>query len=158
MSENIGVQKSNPFGSVGELTPYEHIAQFYDDDDALIETLGQYIGSTLTAGDSAIIIATEVHLQALERRLHESGVDVVSALIQNRYIALQADKTLRRFMVEQWVDEKRFCNFVAEVTTRARGNGRRIRAFWGNGRAALGKGRCCRNNSVGTVVEHPMQG
>jgi hypothetical protein len=129
MTENVNLQESGALYSLGELAPCEHIAQFYEHDRALIRTLINFIGSGLAAGESAIVIATEAHLRVLEQGLHDSGVDVVSALIQGRYIALLADETLRRFMVKRWPDEKLFGNFVTELITRARGNGRRVRAF-----------------------------
>lgn len=130
MTESINVQgELDVNSSFGELAACEHIAQFYEHDSILIGTLIVYIGGALSAGDSAIVIATEEHLRALEQGLHESGVDVVSALIQGCYIPLLADETLRRFMVKEWPDEKLFTDFATELITRARGNGRQVRAF-----------------------------
>ena len=83
----------------------------------------------LSAGESAVIIATEAHLAALEQEFYESGVNVVNALIQGRYIALLADDTLRRFMVNRWPDERLFADCVTELIAKARRNGRQVRAF-----------------------------
>ena len=46
-----------------------HIVQFYAEDAALLDTLSRSVGTALGAGDSAVVIATEPHLDALARRL-----------------------------------------------------------------------------------------
>jgi len=113
----------------GEIAPSEHIAQFYEHDGVLLDTLTGFIGGGLKAGESTIVIATAAHLRALEVGLQSSGVDMVSALVQHRYIALLADEALDRLMVKQWPDDTLFTDFVTELITRARANGRRVRAF-----------------------------
>ncbi|HKV80804.1 MAG TPA: MEDS domain-containing protein [Candidatus Sulfotelmatobacter sp.] len=129
MTENISVQRANAFHSFGELSPSEHIAQFYEHDQELVDTLIHFIGGALSDGESAIVIATKPHLAALEQALQDSRVDVADALIQGRYIALLADEALRHFMVNRWPDERLFTDFVTKLITRARANGRRVRAF-----------------------------
>jgi hypothetical protein len=83
----------------------------------------------LKAGDSAIIIATAEHLQALEERIKDTGVDVATARMQDRYIALEAGEALTRFMVKGWPDDKLFTNLVTDLIMRARVNSQRVRAF-----------------------------
>src|ERR1700674_4885625 len=85
----------------GEIAPCEHIAQFYEHDGVLLDSLVGFIGGGLKAGESAIVIATSEHLKALEERLQASSVDVATAQSQDRYITLEAEKALDRFMVKQ---------------------------------------------------------
>ena len=113
----------------GEIAPCEHIAQFYEHDGVLLDTLTGFIGGGLKSGESTIVIATAEHLQALERRLLASNVDMAAARSQDRYIAVLAEEALARFMVRQWPDDQRFTDLVDELITRARASGRRVRAF-----------------------------
>ncbi len=134
VSNRETVYSVNPMASChpvlgGEIAPCEHIAQFYEKDSVLLESLIGFVGGGLKAGDSTIVIATAAHLKSLEKALLSSGIDLVSAMIQNRYIALPADQGLRRFMVNQWPDEKLFARFVRDLLTRAQRDGRRVRAF-----------------------------
>jgi hypothetical protein len=113
----------------GEIAPCEHIAQFYEHDSVLLDALIGFIGGGLEAGESTIVIATPAHLKALEQGLLDAGVDVVSALVEHRYIALSAEEALKRFMVKQWPDDQLFAAFVTDLITQARANGRGVRAF-----------------------------
>jgi hypothetical protein len=113
----------------GEISPSEHIAQFYDTDAVFLDTLAGFIGGGLVAGESTIVIATLPHLEALEQRLVQASVDVAQAIIEGRYIAMHAETALTRFMVNRWPDDMLFAEFVTGLITRAQQHGRRVRAF-----------------------------
>ena len=153
MSEAIGLPPSGNPVFWGEIAPCEHIAQFYEHDGVLLDTLIGFISGGLKIGESTIVIATAAHLNALEEGLQDSGVDLVSALVEHRYIALLADKALDRFMVKQWPDDMLFANFVTELITRARVNGRAAPRLWRDGRTSVGEGRCRRYRSFGVPLE-----
>jgi hypothetical protein len=76
-----------------------------------------------------IAIATEAHLAALDRRLRAMEIDVDTAVAEDRFIALSAEATLDRFMVNGWPNDGRFVATVTSVIERARGEGRKVRAF-----------------------------
>jgi hypothetical protein len=113
----------------GEISPCEHIAQFYDTDAVFLDTLSGFIGGGLIAGESTIIIATVPHLEALEQRLDHAGVDVARAMVEGRYIAMDAQAALSKFIVNEWPDDHLFAEFVTELIARAQKKGRRVRAF-----------------------------
>ena len=113
----------------GEMFPREHLVQIYEDDDGLMETLEEFIGDGLQRDDGVIVIATAARLAALEMRLKLSGLDLDAAQAQDRYIPVGADQALERFMVNGWPDDTLFCGVVTELVARARGNGRKVRAF-----------------------------
>lgn len=113
----------------GEIAPCEHIAQFYEDDGVLLDTLAGFVGGGLKAGEGAIVLATEGHLKVLEQRLAASGVNVATAVSRDQYITMVAEEALARFMVNQWPDDKLFADFVSDLLVRARATGRRVRAF-----------------------------
>jgi hypothetical protein len=129
MNGNVDLQ-SNGFPVFwGEIAPCEHIAQFYEHDGMLLDTLTGFIGGGLKAGEATIVIATAEHLKALEERLGDSGLDVALARSKDQYVTLEAEEGLSRFMVNHWPDDQRFFDFVTELITRAQVKGRRVRAF-----------------------------
>lgn len=86
-------------GVLGRVERCEHFVQVYESDDVFIVTLADFIRGGLERGDAAIVIASEAHREGLEARLAASGIDVDSCIDEDRYIALDADQTLGRFMV-----------------------------------------------------------
>lgn len=104
-----------------ERTPYRepaHSVQFYADDSVLIEGLTRYVGTALSAGDSAIVIATPQHRDALTAALAARGLDLDLAASQGRYVALDASETLRTFMRRGRPDRKRFVSVVGGLVDR----------------------------------------
>src|SRR5262245_61363393 len=127
MVERLENGKFNVFWK--ELAPREHLLHLYEDDQVLLETLVGFVAGGLQGKDAVVIIATRGHLEALEDRLSAAGIELGAARSEDRYIALDAEKALETFMHGQWPDEALFAKFVGAVTSRARGEGRRVRAF-----------------------------
>jgi hypothetical protein len=113
----------------GEIAPSDHIAHFYEDDESFLLTLGGFIAEGLAKGESAIVIATPQHLAGLEQRLGKCGVDLASALLEDRYIALDAKSALAKFMRKDWPDDRLFAEMVGNLINRASKKGRGVRAF-----------------------------
>ena len=104
------------------------------------EALEGFVRSGLRVGDCVLVIATAAHLRALEARLTAQGVDVWAARGRDQYIPLDAEDALSQFLVKGWPDAELFEQLVTGLLTRARRNGRRVRAFgemvallWGQG-------------------------
>jgi PAS domain-containing protein len=110
---------------------FAHVAQFYEDDVFLVETISCLIGDALSAGDSAVVIATRPHREGLEERIKARGLDLKPLREQGRYVSLEADETLSRFMVDEWPDANRFADVIGGVIRRAAENSphRYVRAF-----------------------------
>ncbi|MDB5034680.1 MAG: hypothetical protein JWQ98_1921 [Chlorobi bacterium] len=124
----------------GEIAPCEHMVQIYADNSVLLDSLEGFAGAGIEAGEGVIVIATEMHRNGLESRLRARGVDVDAARARDQYIDLDAADVLPRFMVRGWPDEQLFISTIMSILERARGNGRRVRAFgemvailWGRG-------------------------
>jgi PAS domain S-box-containing protein len=92
-----------------------HVVQLYTEDNFLIDVLSRFIGGALAAGDAAIVIATAPHRTGLEQCLKNRGLDTAKAAAQGRYITLDANDTLPRFMVNGTVDEVRFKSIIGNV-------------------------------------------
>jgi KaiC/GvpD/RAD55 family RecA-like ATPase len=81
------------------------------------------------AGESVIVVATEVHRRALAQRLRTRGFDLDAAREQDLYLPIDAAGALSQFVVDGWPDEAPFRQFVADLMARACANGRRVRVF-----------------------------
>ena len=121
---------------------HDHVVQFYEHEDRLVEQVGAFIGAGLEGGGAGVVIARRERLQLLARRLGPAGSNG-----QARYLPLDAAELLGRFMIGDAPDPQRFGDVVGEVLRDAagRGNGE-VRAYGemvallcaeGNHRAAL---------------------
>ncbi|HEV2132724.1 MAG TPA: MEDS domain-containing protein [Terracidiphilus sp.] len=124
----------------GEMAPSDHIAHFYEDEESFLATLAGFVAEGMEKGESAIVIATPRHLAGLEQRLTKSGIDLASALLDERYIVLDAEAALATFMRRNWPDDQLFAEMVGNLIRRASRKGRGVRAFgemvallWANG-------------------------
>jgi PAS domain S-box-containing protein len=100
----------------------DHVAYFYQESDSLLEALSNFIGSALAAGNAAVVIATEMHREGLQRRLTARGLDIPKDRKEGRYVELDASELLSKIMVEGMPDSGRFEAIVggAIVGTKAR--------------------------------------
>ena len=110
-----------------------HTVQFYGDDGVLLHELKSYIGTALSAGSSAIIIATTAHIDSIAHQLNGQGIELAKAKAESRYIALDATEVLSKFMVDGKPDPIRFTEVIGQIITRATGaardENRRVVAF-----------------------------
>ncbi|MBC7834815.1 MAG: MEDS domain-containing protein [Phycisphaerales bacterium] len=113
----------------GEMSPCEHLVQIYQNDAVLLDTLEGFVAGGLRAGEGVIVIASPAHIEALEDRLEAQKLDLAAARADDRFIALDAEQTLSKFMVNGWPDSELFEEVVTGVLERARGESRRVRAF-----------------------------
>lgn len=127
MFETKGSSSSSAFW--GEVAPCDHFVQVYGNDEVFLDMLAGFVGGGLRTGDAAIVIATASHRRELDRRLSAAGRDLASARRSDQYVAVDAELALEKFMVKGWPDEARFRAMVDDLLRRARGDGRRVRAF-----------------------------
>jgi hypothetical protein len=113
----------------GEIAPCEHIAQFYEHEGVLLDSLERFVHAGVAGNESAIVIATRQHLRALDDRLNATGVNVTMIRLLNQYITVDADEALDQFMINKWPDDTLFFKFVTGLIERASADGRRVRAF-----------------------------
>ncbi len=106
----------------------DHSVQFYPSDNALIENLGDYIHTGLTAHEACIVIATETHIEQLDEWLrHKRGIPKQKYIRQ--YTALDAQATLDSFMVNDLPDEDLFANTVGKLLKTISKSDKPIRAY-----------------------------
>jgi PAS domain S-box-containing protein len=99
---------------------HAHSVQFYENDDFLLDGLSRFMGAALLAGDATVIVATKPHRDGLSARLSARGLDLQPAILNGRYLCLDAAETLLEFMVDGLPDPPRFSRVIGSVLTRLR--------------------------------------
>lgn len=95
-----------------------HKVQFYSNDSFLLDQLDQLIRPAIACGGSVLLIATKAHRDGLFARLRECATDFALAVAQERFLLLDADETLAKFMVNGQPDPARFSRVVGARMTR----------------------------------------
>ena len=96
-----------------------HRAAFYSNDRNFLDDLTLFVGAALSAGNAAIVVATESHRDMLLPRLQILGLDIGAAIEQGRYIALDAADALPTFMLNDTPDPVRFSKLFGKVISTA---------------------------------------
>jgi hypothetical protein len=102
----------------------EHLVHLYEDDRVLVEAVAIFAGRGLGKGEAVVLVATEAHLEAIERRLSETGFEVADLKAWGQLTVLDAARLLSRFLVDGQVDAVRFKAILSEVVAGARRGGR----------------------------------
>src|ERR1700684_3019826 len=98
----------------------DHVVYFYQESASLLEGLSDFIGTTLGAGNAAIVVATKVHCDGLQRRLKDRGLDLQRASKQGRYVTLDAPQILSKLMVAGMPDGERFAEIIGGTVARTK--------------------------------------
>ena len=88
--------------------PRQHEVGFYPDDCSLLEDVAKFIGTSLKAGNAAIVAATKSHHEGLLPRLNAYELDINAANEQGRYIPVDTVDALSMFMLNGMPDPARF--------------------------------------------------
>ena len=113
----------------GEIAPCDHVVQIYENDGIFLDALTGFVGGGINGGECVIVIATENHLNALNSRLRDYGISIDTLINDDRYIPVEAEEVLSKFMVDEWPDEKLFMQTISSLLIRGQSKGRQIRAF-----------------------------
>jgi MEDS: MEthanogen/methylotroph, DcmR Sensory domain len=113
----------------GEIAPCDHVVQIYENDTAFLDALAGFVGGGINSGECVLVIATSSHLEALDAKLSSYGIHVEGLISDDRYIPLDAEETLAKFMVDGWPDENLFMQTVSSLIQKGINKKRRVRAF-----------------------------
>ena len=101
----------------------EHFVQFYESDEFIVNSVAEYVTHGLRTGETCIIIATNEHLDAIERKVESFGLDLIDAREREAYITFDAAGTLAKFMAGDHPDPKLFSKVIGglirKITKRA---------------------------------------
>lgn len=128
-SDEVAKWNFAPRADWSEMGAAEHFVQFYEADGFLLNSLSGFVGSAITAGDAAIVVATKAHRDGLEELLIANGIDLASARATGKYVALDAADTLSKFMVDGLPVTTRFNEVLGGVLTSVTDGRSRIRTF-----------------------------
>lgn len=96
-----------------------HEVGFYLDDESFLDDLTAFVGAAIRAGSVAVVVATESHREQLLPRLQLHGFDLVAAIEQHRYLALDAAATLSAAMVNGRLDREKFLSVAGDLIVNA---------------------------------------
>jgi hypothetical protein len=95
-----------------------HAVQFYKDAESLAATVARFLHEGISAGEPAIIVATNTHAAAVIAELSALGVDVHELRKTGELQVLEARKLLSAFMVGGRPDALMFKSNVGDVIER----------------------------------------
>jgi len=84
-----------------------HDVQFYLNKSALPETVASSLASALRAERSAIVVATNPHLDGLIQRLKAEALDIDDAIQRGTFVTIDVDDMLSKIMVHGMPDYSR---------------------------------------------------
>ena len=96
-----------------------HEVGFYSDDRQFLDHVTRFIAAALNVGNAAIVVATESHRKSLLSELQAAGLDMATAIEENRYIPLDAADALSMFMVNGMPDPVRFLELLGDLVMTA---------------------------------------
>jgi DcmR-like sensory protein len=107
----------------------EHVVLFYRDEQELAERVSEYLLPAAAGSGAAVVIATPDHRRSFEERLAGAGVDVAAATARGAYLALDANETMRGFMVGDRPDPAGFWQTISPVVKLAAAAGHPVHLF-----------------------------
>ncbi|MGI8445781.1 MAG: MEDS domain-containing protein [Streptosporangiaceae bacterium] len=90
------------------LRSHRHVVQFYDRDEELAESAGDYLADAIAEGGAAVIVASPARCAGFEGRLAACGVDVAAARREGTLVTLDATRLARRLTRAGRVDRAAF--------------------------------------------------
>jgi len=121
-------------------TARRHEVILYSEHRDFSENVTRFIGTALKAGDAAIVVATESHIDKLLPSLQAYGLHMDTIIDQGRYLTVDAAKAISEFVIDDEVDSARFMNAFGDLISmaaRAADGGRRHVSCFGEGTQLL---------------------
>ena len=94
---------------------HDHVVQFYDAREALVEKVGAFLAGGLLSGSPAVVIAVEEHRTAFRNRLASMGIRVDEVVSFKQLCFLDARETMESFLVDGMPDERRFRETIGRL-------------------------------------------
>ncbi len=106
-----------------------HLVQFYEDDEFLAAAVAKFFAEGVSTDDLFLVVATEAHRQAIQRRLGDAGFDVAQALASGRLTMLDARESLAKFMRDGVPDAALFEREIGSLVNQRASRGARLRVY-----------------------------
>jgi signal transduction histidine kinase len=105
--------------SCRETAQAEHVVQFYESEPFLLDSVQRFVAEGLRSGNAAIVAATRLHLDELERRWLAEGLDIPAARERGQYVPLEAAETLAQLMADGSPQAEPFARIIGSATAAA---------------------------------------
>ena len=115
IEETVDTPNDPPEPTAAETTKVtrHHQVEFYSDETEFVVGFTHFIENALAAGTAVISVVTKSHQESLLQSLREHGVDMVAAIDQGRYVALDVGDMLSTFMVKDLPDAEQFLKIAS---------------------------------------------
>jgi len=107
----------------------EHIVQFYESDESLLDSVAEFLAAGLGSGDAGILLATPEHRAGVEERLRAAGLDTAAVQDRGRFVSADAAAALAACRIDGTVDPEHFQKAVGDIVTRAVEEHRHVHVF-----------------------------
>ena len=124
-----GILNLAPGADWSEMSRVDHFVQFYETDEFLLNSLGGFVGTGLSAGEAVIVITTETHRQGLEQLLQTHDLELAGLKASGQFVLLDAAETLERFMVDGSPDPTKFNDVIGSLVAEVSQGRPGLRAF-----------------------------
>jgi anti-sigma regulatory factor (Ser/Thr protein kinase) len=106
-----------------------HAVGFYALDREGIDAVARFVAEGWDHDECVVVVATAPHRAAVDALLADRGHDPAGRAARGRYLAVDADRTLREVLVDGRFDTDRFLALGSEVIAQASAAGVPVRAF-----------------------------
>jgi signal transduction histidine kinase len=89
---------ADAYESLGIGSGSTHAVQFYEDDEFLVASVGDYLAAGLAIGQPVVAVTTEPHRVGITKHLRDRGFDVKRAVSRGQLILVDANALLDSFM------------------------------------------------------------
>jgi signal transduction histidine kinase len=97
----------------------DHSVQFYEDDDFLMSSIVQTLGTALRRGEGCIVFATADHLDHMYEVAEDHNVDLLAAARTGAFVRVEAAGALERMQCHDNPDWQCFTDEIGELIDRA---------------------------------------
>jgi hypothetical protein len=124
-SDNWIAANASTFWS--NIARYDHVVQLYDNDEIFIDTLTGFVEDAIHSNENAVVIATEPHLNALEKLMARNGMHIDKLMLEGQFIPLDVEEIVAEFMIDGKADESRIKETISNLFIKAGYNKNRFR-------------------------------
>jgi KaiC/GvpD/RAD55 family RecA-like ATPase len=113
--------------------PGTHSVQIYERDADLVTSVGGMLASSLSFGDSTLVVATREHRERIACELESLGIDVQACIEEKRYVALDAvevmSSVMREGLPERELFDTNFGSVLEQVRQHAQNHNRGLTVY-----------------------------
>jgi hypothetical protein len=106
----------------------DHAVVFYQGSE-LAELAGGHLLSAIRHGGVAVLVARPAHRTWVNAWLTRAGVDLPAAQANGSYVVLDAEATIRRYLVNGWPDPAAFWQALSPLLASSTGRRGPVRVF-----------------------------